>query len=94
MKKTIYICDCCGMEVSLDHLHKCYKEIRDCNSYKNIPKTWELCENCIDRLEVVMQREADRIANSSIREAIDSLRDELPDDTYDGGHGIDVGGLT
>ena len=80
MTKTIYVCDCCGMEVSLEHLHKCYKEIRDWNGYKNIPKTWELCDNCIDRLEVAMLREADRIANSAIRETIDGLRDEPPDD--------------
>lgn len=81
MTRTIYICDCCGMEVSSTHLHKCYKEIRDWNGYKNIPNTWELCENCIDRLEKAMRMEADRIDNSRIarrlcganREAIDSL---------------------
>lgn len=92
MTKTIYVCDCCEMEVDICHLHKCYKEIRDWNGYKNIPKTWELCENCIDRLEAAMAREADGIANSAIREAIDSLRDEPPDDMYAGGHGaIEVG---
>lgn len=84
MTKTIYVCDCCGMEVSLDHLHKCYREIRDWHGYKNIPKTWELCENCIERLEAAMQMEADNIAKL----------DEPPDDMYAGGHGIEVGGLT
>jgi hypothetical protein len=75
------------MEVSQEHLHKCYKEIRDWTGYKNIVKTWELCENCIDRLEAAMRKEADRIDNSRIarrlcganREAIDSLEvGELP----------------
>jgi len=81
MTKTVYVCDCCGMEVSHDYLHKCYKELKDWTGYKNIPNTWELCENCIDRLEAAMRREADRIDNSRIarrlcganREAIDSL---------------------
>lgn len=81
MTKTIYVCDCCGMEVSIEHLHKCYSELRTWEGYKRISKTWELCENCIDRLEVAMRREADRIANSAIREAIDNLRDEPADDT-------------
>ena len=85
MTKMVYVCDCCGMEVSQEHLHKCYKEIRDWNGYKNIIKTWELCENCIERLEAAMQREADKIAK---------LNDEPPDDMYAGGHGIEVGELT
>lgn len=78
MTKTIYVCDCCGMEVSREHLHKCYREIRDWTGYKNIVKTWELCENCIDRIEAAMAREADRIANQN---------GEPPDDMYAGGHG-------
>lgn len=61
MTKTIYVCDCCGMEVSLEHLHKCYKEIRDWTGYKNIVKTWELCENGIDRLEAAMEAEAAKL---------------------------------
>lgn len=81
MTRTIYICDCCGTETDSSHLHKCYKEIRDWTGYKNIPNTWELCENCIDLLEAAMRKEADRIDNSRIarrlcgtnREAIDSM---------------------
>lgn len=92
MTKTIYVCDCCGTEVSHDYLHTCCKELRTLDGYKCASKTWELCENCIDRLETAMMKEADRIANSSTREAIDSLRqDEPPDDMYAGGHGIEVG---
>ena len=49
------------MEVSPEHLHKCYKEIRDWTGYKNIVKTWELCENCIDHLEGAMKKEIDSI---------------------------------
>ena len=81
MTKTIHVCDCCGMEVDICHLHKCYKEIRDWNGYKNNIKTWELCENCIERLEAAMQREAENIAK---------LKDEPPNDMYAGGHGIEV----
>ena len=86
MTKTIYVCDCCGMEVDICHLHKCYKEIQDWTGYKNIPETWELCENCIDRLEEAMRMEAEKIAKE---------QDEPPNDMYAGGHGaIEVGGLT
>ena len=81
MTKTIYVCDCCGMEVSPGHLHECFKGIRDWRGYKNIPKTWELCENCIERIESAMQREIDAIAK---------LKDEPPDDMYAGGHGIEL----
>lgn len=61
MTKTIYVCDCCGMEVDICHLHKCYREIRDWAGYKNIVKTWELCENCIERLEAAMEAEAAKL---------------------------------
>ena len=83
MTRTIYVCDCCGAEVSRDCLHECYKALRTGRNCDPVPKTctWELCENCIDRLEVAMRREADRIDNSRIarrlcganREVIDSL---------------------
>ena len=83
MTRTIYVCDCCGMEVSKGCLHECYKALRTGRNCDPVPMTctWEICENCIDRLEAAMRREADRIDNSRIarrlcganREAIDSL---------------------
>lgn len=81
MTKTIHICDCCGTEVAKSCLHECYKEIRDWRGYKNIPKIWELCENCIKRLEAAMQMEAENIAK---------LKDESLDDMYADRHGIEV----
>ena len=82
MTKTVYICDCCGVEVAKSCLHECYKALCTGRNCVPVPKTctWELCENCIERLEAAMAREADKIANSAIREAIDSMRDEPHDD--------------
>ena len=59
MTKTVNICDCCGMEV--EKLFECFKEVRDWRGYKNIPNTWEICQNCIDMLEGAMSREIDSI---------------------------------
>ena len=93
MTKTIYVCDCCGIEVAKNCLHECYKALRTGRNCDPVPKTctWEICENCIERIEGAMAREADRIANSAIRESIDSMRGDPPDDMYAGGHGIEVG---
>ena len=59
MTKTVNICDCCGM-VS-EKLFECFKEVRDWRGYKNIPNTWDICQNCIDMLEGAMSREIDSI---------------------------------
>ena len=83
MTKTIYICDCCGMEVAKSCLHECYKALCTGRNCDPVPKTctWEICKNCIDRIEAAMQREIN---------AITKTKDEPPDDMYAGGHGIEL----
>ena len=86
MTKMVYVCDCCGMEVAKSCLHECYRALCTGRNCDPVPKTrtWEICKNCIDRIEAAMRREIDAIANSN---------SEPSDDMYAGERGIEVGGL-
>lgn len=86
MTKMVYVCDCCGKEVAKSCLHECYRALCTGRNCDPVPKTctWEICKNCIDRIETAMRKEINAIANSN---------GEPPDDMYAGGHGIEVGGL-
>lgn len=61
MTKTICVCDCCGMEVDPGTLHSCYRELRMWEGFKCVPKTWEICENCLHRLESAMKQEIEKL---------------------------------
>ena len=61
MTKTICVCDCCRMEVDPGTLHGCYRELRTWEGFKCVPKTWEICENCLHRLEGAMKQEIEKL---------------------------------
>lgn len=65
MTKTICICDCCGMEVDPGTLHGCYRELRTWECFKCVPKTWEICENCLQRLEGAMEQEIKKLQSKT-----------------------------
>jgi len=94
MTKTIYVCDCCGMEVTKSGLHECHKALRTGRNCDPVPKTctWELCENCIERLEAAMEVEAAKLKGMCVpfQGAYSNGAGDPPDDMYAGGHGIEV----
>lgn len=59
MTKTIFVCDCCGMEVDPKTLHVCHRELRTWKSCKS--KTWEICENCLQRIQNAMEQEIEKL---------------------------------
>lgn len=61
MTKTIHVCDCCGKELVEDRLFECQKELRTWRGWKTLPKTWELCEDCIEHLENTLISEIQRV---------------------------------
>jgi len=61
MTKTICVCDCCGMEVDPGKLHDCYRELRTWKGYMCIPRTWEICENCLQHLQDAMEQEIKKL---------------------------------
>lgn len=67
MTKTVHVCDCCGKETSSEELYECQCELRTWRGWKCIPKKWELCLDCIQHLENVLESEIQRAAAWSRR---------------------------
>ena len=61
MTKTVHVCDCCGKETIKAELYECYRELRTWKGYMCLPRTWEICENCLQRLQDAMEQEIEKL---------------------------------